>query len=149
MKISESTLKVPTQEIEKTDIEMPRSMLKPQQAATATPSIFIEKPIPVQEKSAAEAPPISASVFAPELNEPPPIEAEPRTASFPEEAPSVFTPEPIEEKPAAAEQQEKVFDAPSVFAPQNNQPTPLQKHASHYETMMRFAAVELEGTLKM
>ncbi len=148
MKTSDHSLKVPAQEIEKIDAEMPHSILEPKEPAAAPPSVFVPEPTPVQEPSALEKPPSTASVFIPAPTETP-LETETSPALEHEEAPSVFIKTPPESQPAVSEQKEYTFEAPSVFTPQNNQTTPLQKHASHYETMMRFAAVELEGTLKM
>lgn len=65
----------------------------------------------------------------------------------PTQAPSVFASQPRETLPDSSSEK-KTFCAPSVFAsPQNTEKT-APKHKSHYETMLRFAAIELEGTLK-
>lgn len=102
---------------------------------------------PVLSENPEPIPPAPPSVF---VSETPPAEPShlqeaeqtpPLTKAEVQEPPSVFAASPLVP--------EIVCEAPSVFDPQNNQSTPLQKHASHYETMMRFAAVELEGTLKM
>lgn len=51
---------------------------------------------------------------------------------------------PCESTPAL----EPVPFRPYSVALEKKEPTPLAKHPSHYDTVMRFAAVELEGTLK-
>ena len=71
----------------------------------------------------------------------------------PPTAPSVFSP-PIElaskEKPS--ENPIKPTPAETVAPIETIKPTQVEaplKHSSHYDTLMRFAAVELEGTLKI
>lgn len=98
----------------------------------------------------AEAQEEMPSVFAitelqPEIPEEAPLPQEPIAA------PSVFTPEPQKQEMEAPQPLAEThpFTAPSVFAHDNKSSPALPRPASHYETMMRFAAVELEGTLKM
>lgn len=123
----------------------PQAVEPSKEPPPAPPSVFTSDPAPLEPTTASPASEeeISPRVFVPEPAQPSqtPIEAEALETS-----PSVFT---EASAPSELSPQEKAFDAPSVFASQNHQPNPLQKHASHYETMMRFAAVELEGTLKM
>ncbi|MBS0625767.1 MAG: DNA polymerase III subunit gamma/tau [Verrucomicrobia bacterium] len=102
------------------------SAFAPPAAKAEAPSVFAA-PVPIKEEAALASEP---SVFA----APAPIKEE----AAPLPAPSVFAPPPVEkEEPTAP---------PSVFA--TPAPTVMAKHPSHYETLMRFAAVELEGTLK-
>lgn len=129
---SEETLQEPT---------LPRALSKeaPEHSEPA-PSVFEPNP-PLNTASSFAAPELTTPSTAVLEMAPPIEEISP--------APSVFASPPSKEElsPEATEQS-ALFTGPSVFA-QNQQPSSLPKHASHYETIMRFAAVELEGTLKI
>ena len=105
------------------------------QTPVQTPSIF-SPPSDFSEKLSLETPtasprPLEIPPAAPSVLPPP--------SPLPKEAPSLM--------PAVSLQHAAEHASPSPL----EQPTPSlsQKHASHYETMIRFAAVELEGTIKM
>jgi len=109
----------------------------------------------------SERPDAAPSVFesAPQASEPSDLELTAMDAAVLEvelpveelaASPSVFATPPSvqEELNPETEQPSPLFIAPSVFAQNQDSPS-LSRHASYYETMMRFAAVELEGTLKI
>ena len=82
--------------------------------------------------------------------------ASPRPSKIPPAEPSGLLPpsylqkEVSSSEPTASLQlTEKSHASPTPAAFEHPVPLPSQKHASHYETMIRFAAVELEGTIKM
>lgn len=106
------------------------------ESAIPAPSVF-ESNLP----NLPEAPEPAVANEALEETKPPIIE--------PLAAPSVFAPSLSKEEPSSETKETNAqFGGPSVFA-HNQEPSSFPKHASHYETMLRFAAVELEGTLKI
>jgi DNA polymerase-3 subunit gamma/tau len=107
--------------------------------------------LPRREEPAQNIPSPTPPTSAPLVKEPPPptieqalpVESPPSPISLPPLLPKESSSKPPASSPQLLDISSTVQREP---APQQ---TPFsQKHASHYETMIRFAAVELEGTIK-
>ncbi len=130
----------------------------------APPKLEAPKPTPVAEPVKAEAPK-PAPIPEPAKLEPvkPTPVAEPIKAEAPKSAPVADEPKPVQAdwlEPPKIEQELKPVPfnpytppakeaAPKPIAMPPKEAAPSGKHPSHYDTLMRFAAVELEGTFKI
>jgi DNA polymerase-3 subunit gamma/tau len=96
---------------------------------------------PIPRAEPAEPPPPSPQAAAP-APPPAPIKVSPPAAQVAPKA-EVPQPQPSKSDPSA------VSLKPVPFNPYNGPAEAALKHSSHYDTLMRFAAVELEGSVKL
>lgn len=121
-----------------------------------------ESRLPIQQIKTPTAPsqestvPVSPSLAKSEMPNNPVLTEKPKEGfTESEEPPLVLKEVPfyptrlVEAKSAPANPADSLQQTPLV-GPQTNGPTPPreEKHPSHYDTLIRFAAVELEGTVK-
>ncbi len=109
----------------------------------AAPPLVVETPSPVAVQPAPLPEPIAPlpTLPTPELKPVPFNSYQPKTPPTPPPAPTT---------PIAAPPKPDPLPTPPSPAPQPTSSTPTQtKHPSHYDTLMRFSAVELEGSLKI
>jgi DNA polymerase-3 subunit gamma/tau len=123
-------------ELEESLKSVPEIKIKPEPEAIIVP-VPVSVPVPNPQPIAKPTPP--APIPAPVLEPVPfnPIKVEPEAAIVPV---PVSVPDPVAEIPTPKPTPKKTAPTPD--------PLPPQKHQSHYDTLMRFAAVELEGTFK-
>ena len=141
---------------------------EPPKGEPALPNLEAPKPAPIPEpappKLEAPKPAPTPEPAPPKLEQPKPAPvAEPVKAEAPKSAPVADEPKPVQAdwlEPPKIEQELKPVPfnpytppakeaAPKPIPMPPKEAAPSGKHPSHYDTLMRFAAVELEGTFKI
>lgn len=115
---------------------------------------LIENAHKIEERPIQEAPPIREEAQAPVQKIAPQPKPVPPIKEMPIQDAPPPKPEPVQETPKAAPppklapKEDKPALKPAPFRPLPTETDVAQKHPSHYDTVIRFAAVEFEGIVK-